>query len=150
VRRLYPSAGTLQDVWRTKPGREEIVAALAGRGISLEEAAERLGLGDMDAVDLLVHVAWNGPAITRGQRVRRVRTDHPDFFEIFVPEARAVLDDLLDKYADHGISQLDDLRVLEVPPLDRHGSVVDIASRFGGSDKLRSAIVEMEEMLYAA
>jgi type I restriction enzyme R subunit len=150
VRRLYPSAGTLRDVWRTKQGREEIIAALASRGISLDEAAERLGLDDMDAVDLLVHVAWNGPTITRGQRVRRVRTDHPDFFEIFVPQARAVLDDLLDKYADHGISQLDDLRVLEVPPLDRHGSVVDIASRFGGSDKLRSAIVEMEEMLYAA
>jgi type I site-specific restriction endonuclease len=150
VRRLYPSAGTLRDAWRTKPGREEIVAALVGHGISLEEAADRLGLGDMDAVDLLVHVAWNGPTITRGRRVRRLRTDHRDFFETFAPEARVVLEDLLDKYAEHGISQLDDLRVLEVPPLDRHGSVVDIASRFGGSGKLRSAIVEMEEMLYAA
>ena len=104
----------------------------------------------MDAVDLLVHIAWNGPAITRGQRVPRLWTDRPDFFEIFVPEARAVLEDPLDKYAEHGISQLDDLRVLEVLPLDRHGSVVDIASRFGGSEQLRSAINEMETMLYAA
>jgi type I restriction enzyme R subunit len=150
VRRLYPSAGALREVWRTRPGREEIVAALETRGISLEEAAERLELGDLDALDLLVHVAWNGPTITRGQRVRELQTQHRDFLQSFVPEARVVLEDLLDKYAEHGISQLDDLRVLEVPPLDRHGSVVDIASRFGGGEKLHSAIAELEEMLYAA
>jgi type I restriction enzyme R subunit len=150
VRRLYPSSGALRDAWRVRPGREETVSALAARGVSLEEAADRLGLQDMDAVDLLVHIAWNGPTITRGQRVRRLRTDRRSFFEVFAPEARTVLEDLLDKYAEHGISQLDDLRVLEVPPLDRHGSVVDIASRFGGSEKLRSAIADMEELLYAA
>jgi type I restriction enzyme R subunit len=150
VRRMYPSSGALRDVWRMGPGREEAVSALAARGVSLEEAADRLGLQDMDAVDLLVHVAWNGPTITRGQRVRRLRTDQQSFFGAFVPEARTVLEDLLDKYAEHGISQLDDLRVLEVPPLDRHGTVVDIASRFGGSDRLRSAIADMEELLYAA
>jgi type I restriction enzyme, R subunit len=150
VRRLYPSPRELRDAWGTRHGREEVTAALAGRGISLEEAADRLGLNDMDAVDLLVHVAWNGPMITRGQRVRRLNAEHRQFFEDFVPEARAVLDDLLDKYAEHGISQLDDLRVLEVPPLDRYGSVVDIASRFGGSEQLRSAISGMEDMLYAA
>ena len=150
VRRLYPSARALRELWRTKHGRGEVTAVLASRGISLEEAAERLELGDMDAVDLLVHVAWNGPMITRGQRTRRLHADHRRFFEDFVPEARAVLEDLLDKYAEHGISQLDDLRVLEVPPLDRHGSVVDIASRFGGSEQLRSAIASMEDMLYAA
>jgi len=150
VRRLYPSPRELRHAWRTKHGREEVTAALVGRGISLDEAADRLELSDMDAVDLLVHVAWNGPMITRGQRVRRLSAEHRQFFEDFVPEARAVLEDLLDKYAEHGISQLDDLRVLEVPPLDRYGSVVDIASRFGGSEQLRSAISGMEDMLYAA
>jgi type I restriction enzyme R subunit len=150
VRRLCPSAGALRDAWHTRSGREEIVAALESRGLSMEEAADRLQLGDLDALDLLVHVAWNGPAITRGQRIRRLQTEHPDFLESFVPEARIVLEDLLDKYAEHGISQLDDLRVLEVPPLDRHGSVVDIARRFGGGERLRSAITELEDMLYAA
>jgi type I restriction enzyme, R subunit len=82
--------------------------------------------------------------------VRELQTGHREFFEKFVPEARIVLDELLDKYAEHGISQLDDLRVLEVPPLDRHGSVVEIASRFGGSEGLRTAISGLEEMLYAA
>jgi type I restriction enzyme, R subunit len=150
VRNLYSSSGALRDAWRTGRGREEIVTSLERRGISLEEAADRLQLGDMDALDLLVHVAWNGPTITRGQRVRRLETEHRDFFEQFVPEARIVLEDLLDKYTEYGIAQLDDLRVLEVPPLDRHGSVVDIADRFGGSEQLRSAVTGMEEMLYAA
>jgi type I restriction enzyme R subunit len=150
VRRLFTSAGSLRDRWRAPVGRAEAIEALAGCGLSLEEAAERLELGDMDALDLLVHVAWNGPAITRGDRAQRLRADHRDFFEAFVPEARAVLEDLLEKYAEHGISQLDDPRVLEVPPLDRHGTVVEIAGRFGGSEKLRTAISELEDLLYAA
>ena len=150
VRRLYASAGELRDAWRTRSGREAIVEALESRGVSLEEAAERLQLLDMDELDLLVHIAWNGPTVTRGQRVRELQTGHRDFFEKFVPEARIVLDELLDKYAEHGISQLDDLRILEVPPLDRHGSVVEIARRFGGSERLRTAISDLEDMLYAA
>jgi type I restriction enzyme, R subunit len=150
VRRLFTSAASLRDVWQAPVGREEVIAALEARGVSLDEAGGNLGLGDMDAVDLLVHVAWNGPAITRGDRARRLRTDRRDFLDAFVPEARAVLNDLLDKYAEHGISQLDDPRVLEVPPLDRHGTVVEIANRFGGSEGLRTAISELEELLYAA
>ena len=150
VRRLYASAGELRDAWRTRAGREAIVEALESRGVSLQEAAERLQLLDMDELDLLVHIAWNGPTVTRGQRVRELQTGHREFFENFVPEARVVLDELLDKYAEHGISQLDDLRILEVPPLDRHGSVVEIAGRFGGSEGLRTAISDLEDMLYAA
>jgi type I restriction enzyme R subunit len=150
VRRLYPHASDLRAAWRTQPGRAEVVNALLSRGIDFDEAADRLGLGDLDPLDMLVHVAWNGEAITRRERARRLRSQHPRFLASFAPEARAVLDDLLDKYADHGISQLDDLRVLEVPPLDRYGSPVAIASRFGGSEKLRQAIAELEELLYTA
>jgi type I restriction enzyme R subunit len=150
VRSLFVSATTLRGAWRHREGRADIADRLAARGISLEEAADRLGLADMDALDLLVHVAWNGPAITRGDRTRRLRIEHRAFLEAFVPEARAVLDDLLDKYTEYGIAELDDLRVLEVPPLDRHGTVVDIASRFGGGSKLRAAIDELRGLLYAA
>jgi type I restriction enzyme, R subunit len=150
VRRLYPSSADLRVVWTTAPGRVEVAEALLARGIDLAEAAERLGMGDLDPLDLLVQVAWNGDAITRRERIGRLRTRQAAFLDSFSPEARAVLNDLLDKYAEHGISQLDDLRVLEVPPLDRYGSPVEIAARFGGAKKLRAAVERLEELLYVA
>ena len=67
----------------------------------------------------------------------------------FVPEARAILEELLEKYAEHGIGQLDDLRILEVPPLTDFGTPVEIAQRFGGADELRQAVQELEELLYS-
>lgn len=150
VRRLFGSARLLRAAWQVSVSRTETIEALQARGISIDEAAERLHLSDMDPLDLLVHVAWNGPLITRGDRARRLRRDHRDFIESFVPAARAVLDDLLDKYTEHGIAQLDDPRILEVPPLDEHGTVVEIARQFGGSRQLHAALTELESHLYAA
>jgi type I restriction enzyme R subunit len=150
VRRLYRTAGELRAVWRTQPGRTQVVEAFLARGIDFEEAADRLGLADLDPLDLLVHVAWNGEAITRRERARRFCSEQTRFLTSFAPEARAILDELLEKYVDHGISQLDDLRVLEVPPLDRHGGPVAVAERFGGPKELRQAIASMEELLYTA
>lgn len=136
--------------WATRSGRTEITESIEAHGISLAEAAERSGLVDADPLDLLVHFAWNTPVVTRTDRVRRLRKEHREWLDAFVPEARAVLDDLLDKYAEHGVGQLDDLRVLEVPPLDRHGSPVEIAAQFGGPSSLHDAVESLGERLYAA
>ncbi|WP_156442368.1 EcoAI/FtnUII family type I restriction enzme subunit R [Mycobacterium sp. IS-1556] len=150
VRRLYATRHDLHEKWSSGDGRSEVTEALLSRGIDLTEAAERLGLVELDPLDLLVYVAWNGDAITRRERSIRLRTKQKKFLESFSPEARSVLDDLLEKYAEHGITQLDDLRVLEVPPLDRHGSPVDIAFRFGGRQELQAAVERLEELLYAS
>ena len=78
------------------------------------------------------------------------RKENADFFDRYQPEARAVLEELLDKYAEYGVSQLDDLGVLYTPPLDQFGSPSEIAERFGGSDELRVAVAALQEQLYAA
>jgi type I restriction enzyme R subunit len=150
VRRLYPHARDLRARWRTHDGRDAVVTALAARGIDFDELAERTGLADADPFDLLVHVAWNGPLASRRDRAARVRREQRRFFEQFAPNARAVLDELLEKYADHGLDQLDDLHVLEVPPLSERGTPVEIARQFGGSEALRRAVDELQRLLYAA
>jgi type I restriction enzyme R subunit len=99
---------------------------------------------------VLVHLAWNQPLATRTDRARRVRKENADFFAAFQPQARGVLVALLDKYTEHGVSQLDDLGVLEVPPLSSLGSPAEIASRFGSADDLRSAVSRLTEFIYAA
>lgn len=150
VRTLYPDPITLRASWANGPGRHDVVEVLAARGIDAAELADRAGLGEADPIDVLVHLAWNQPLATRTDRVRRVRKEHADFFEHFRPDARDVLDELLAKYAEHGVDQLDDLAVLQVPPLSELGSPAQLAARFGGVQELRAAVARLQDHLYAA
>jgi len=150
VRTLFPDPSELRSRWVSRVGRHDVLEALARRGIDVDELTGRTGLGGSDPLDVLVHLAWNQPLATRTDRVRRVRKESADFFEAFQPQARGVLVQLLDKYSEHGVSQLDDLGVLEVPPLSSLGSPAEIAGRFGSADGLRSAVSKLTELIYAA
>src|SRR5205823_3183283 len=133
----------LRSKWVSRVGRLDVLDALAGRGIDVGELADRTGLDEADPLDVLVHLAWNQPLATRTDRARRVRKEHADFFDAYQPEARDVLAQLLDKYTEHGISQLDDLGVLEVPPISSLGSPAEIAARFGSAVALREAVAKL-------
>ena len=148
--RSSPTRASSASRWRSRVGRQDVHDALGQRGIELDELPERAGLPDADPLDILVHLAWNQPLATRLDRTRRVRKEHADFFEAHQPAARDVLAQLLDKYAEHGISQLDDLGVLGVPPLSALGSPAEIAGRFGSPAALRDAVEKLGELLYAA
>ena len=150
VRRLFPTPAGLRRRWREAPSRAEVAGELRQRGVDLDELSERANLPDADAFDVLVHVAWNEPVLTRDERARRVRRDHGEFFRGFQPEAREVLDLLLERYAEHGVDDLADLRALELEPVNELGTVVEIARRFGTSDRLRRAVSELQRMLYTA
>jgi type I restriction enzyme R subunit len=150
VRTLFPSLNELRSRWRDRIGRQDVVDALKRHGIEISELAEHTGLAQADPLDILVHLAWNEPLATRADRVRRVRKKHADFLDAYQPAAREVLAQLLGKYTEHGISQLDDLGVLEIPPLSALGSPTEIAERFGSTDALRSAVEKLGELLYAA
>jgi len=150
VRRLFPTPSGLRLRWRDATSREVVADQLRSRGIDLDELAERAGLPDSDAFDVLVHVAWNEPVLTRYDRARRLRRDHAEFFQKFQPEAREVLNLLLERYAAYGVDDVADLRVLELEPVSDLGSVVEIAERFGTSQRLREAVAEMQHRLYAA
>jgi type I restriction enzyme R subunit len=150
VRQLCPTPTGLRHRWREAPTRLEIREELGLRGIELGELAERAGLPDADAFDVLVHVAWNEPVLTRYDRARRLRRSHAEFFQRFQPEAREVLDLLLERYAMYGVDDLADLRALELEPVSELGTVVEIADRFGTPQRLREAVAEMQRRLYAA
>ncbi|MEX1046849.1 MAG: DEAD/DEAH box helicase family protein [Actinomycetota bacterium] len=151
VRKLFGWQGELLERWRTREGRTEIREKLKDRGVFLEEVAERSGLQDLDPLDALAHLAWNSPGTSRRDRARRLRNEHGDFLSEFQPHAREVLELLLEKYAEFGISQLEEpLDVLEVPPLRELGTPVEIAGRFGGGGELRSAVDQLAALLYAA
>ena len=105
---------------------------------------------EADPFGLLCHVAFNAPLRTRRERADRLKKDRKDFFDKYAPEGRSILEELLEKYTQHGTAQFVIPEILEVPPLSEHGNVREIAGKFGGVDKLREAIAELQTLLYAA
>jgi type I restriction enzyme, R subunit len=150
VRKLFSSAADLKSSWTSEEQRRRIIDALEDRGIELDQLAEVAGQPEADPLDLLVHIAWNAPLRTRRERVEGVLRGKHAFFERYTPKAREILRELLQKYAEHGPSQLQDLRILEVPPLSEHGSPTEIARLFGGPVDFKKAVSELEQVIYAA
>jgi len=150
VKALYRSPEALEGDWRERKQRRAIVEALAERGIDLQRLGEVAGVPDSDPLDLLCHLAFNGPLRTRRERAERLATAHEDFFDRYSPEARGILHELVDKYAEHGLDQLRLPDALKVPPLSEHGNPSEIANLFGGPERLRQAVDELEELIYAA
>ena len=79
-----------------------------------------------------------------------MRSEKQDFWGQYGPEARAILDELLEKYAAFGTAQFEIPAVLEVPPISQHGNVMEIAEKFGGEDRLVKAVNRLQTLLYAA
>lgn len=150
VRTLYGDAGKIRSVWRDPEQRAELIAELESRGISFKQLAEATGRPDADPFDLLIHVTFNAPLRSRRDRAETIRREHKDFFNTYGPRARKVLDYLLDKYTDHGVAQLTDLRILELPDVPVKGTVIEIAGLFGGVEALRAASRELQDLIYAA
>jgi len=150
VRTLYPSAADVRKRWADPEGRASIIAMLEERGISFDELAAATSQPDADPFDLLCHVAFNAPLRTRRERADRVRREKKDFFERYGADARSILNELLEKYAEHGTAQFIIPEVLEVPPISEHGNVIEIVKLFGGTAELKAAVNELQNLLYAA
>jgi type I restriction enzyme R subunit len=148
VRTLCASAQQLRARWVNAEQRNEIIQSLAERGIDFEELAEQAKQPDADPFDLLCHLAFNAPLRTRRERAQRLKSERKDYFEKFSPEARQVLDELLEKYAEHGDAQFVLPDVLKVPPISTHGQPAEIIKLFGGPDELRRAVTDLQGMLY--
>lgn len=149
VRNLWTSAAELRTHWSNAQERAAILEALEEHGVTPEQLAENTGRPDADPFDLICHVAYNAPLRTRRERAERMRKGRADFWESFKPEAREILDQILEKYIEYGTAQFRVPDILKVPPISGHGNVLEIADKFGGADELRTALENMQSMLYA-
>jgi len=149
VRTLYPNAAALRKEWADPDLRGEILRKLAERGIDFDYLREATGQPEADPFDLLCHLAFETPVRTRRERADLLRQQRPDFFAQYSPEAREILSELLEKYADHGTAQFEIPAVFKIPPLSRHGTVSEIAKTFGSPAILKQAVTQMQTLLYA-
>ncbi len=145
VRQQYHSLNAFLSAWNDAERKQAIVEELAKQGVFLDELAEQVGR-DYDAFDLVCHVAFDQPPLTRRERAEQVKKRN--VFTKYGEKARGVLDALLDKYADGGIKSVESLEILKVDPLTTFGTPVEIIKAFGGKAKYLAAIRELEIALY--
>ena len=86
---------------------------------------------------------------TRRERAERLRKEQKAFFDRYSKEAHEILNDILDKYVEYGTAQFAIPGILKVPPISERGTVMDISKMFGGAEKLRAAVSELQTLLYA-
>lgn len=145
VRNAYATLDVFLTVWNDAEKKQAVLEELAAKGVFLDELAEQVGR-DYDAFDLVCHVAFDAPPLTRKQRAEKVR--RRDLFGKYGDKARAVIEALLQKYADTGIASVESMDILKVTPLPSLGTPTEIVNLFGGKRAYLAAIRELETALY--
>ena len=134
--------------WTSAERKQAVLDELADHGVPLDILQQAVpGGGELDAFDLVAHVAFNQKPLTRRERANNVKKR--DVFGQFGEQARAVLEALLEKFADHGVQDIEDAKVLELPPFDQFGSKTQIRRGiFGGIEQYTRAVQALEKALY--
>jgi len=148
VRQAVPTWQDLRQAWIQRETRESLQAALEQKGIYLDALTTAMQRPDVDEFDLLASAAFGVTPRSRDERAKALANLDEAFLNAYGPDARVVLETLVDKYRLGGLSDLSDPRIFDVPPFTRMGHLPGVAQRFGGVDKLREAIVELQARLY--
>jgi type I restriction enzyme R subunit len=131
--------------WKTADKKKALIDELEQHGIILENLREDIKK-DLDIFDLICHVAWDKPALTRRERANNVRKR--DYFAKYSEQAQQVLQALLEKYADDGIENIENLDVLRLAPISTLGRPIEIFNLFGGKEKYLMALKDLETEIY--
>ncbi|MCD7984692.1 MAG: restriction endonuclease, partial [Desulfovibrio sp.] len=150
-RNVLSQYSTLSDflaAWNNAARKQAILDELAEQGILIEELQEQIGQ-EFDPFDLLCHIAYDQPPLTRRERANNVKKRN--YFAKYGEKAANVLNALLDKYADSGISSLENMDILKVKPINEFGNPLQIVRGiFNGKDNFMDALRELTHELYAA
>ena len=145
----YPTLNDFLQKWTESERKEVIVKELKEYDVLIDAIREQNpSLADADIFDIVCHVAFDQKPMTRKERANKVRKS--DYFSQYGEQARKVLEVLLDKYADTGILELENVAILLTPQLAQFGKPQKIMKYFGGMDGYMSAVKNMETRIYAA
>jgi type I restriction enzyme R subunit len=131
--------------WKTAERKQAIIEELDKEGLPLDLVTQELG-SDLDPFDLICHIAFDRPPLTRRERAENVRKR--DVFSKYGLQARAVLEALLQKYQDEGVTTLDDPRILQIAPFDAMGTPLQLIKQFGTRADFEHAVHELQSSLY--
>jgi type I restriction enzyme R subunit len=131
--------------WNSSEKKELLIKELESQGVLVEALRDAVNR-EVDLFDLICHVAFDQPPLTRKERANNVKKRN--YFTKYGEQARKVLEALIDKYADEGITNIESIDILKVKPLDEFGGPLEIINQFGGKAKYMEAVKELEYELY--
>jgi len=142
--------GTLEEfikIWSEAERKKDIVDELKEYNVLIEAVrTNNPSLLHADIFDIICHVAYDQPPLTRAERANNVIKRN--YFGKYSGKAKEVLEALLQKYSSHGIFELEDANVLNIPPFDKIGKPQKIIKLFGGQEKFEQALKELEKEIY--
>ena len=147
VREHFSSLDDFLNEWNSAERKQAIIDELTEQGIVFENLKEAISK-EMDIFDLICHTAFDQPPLTRAERANNVKKR--DYFTKYGEQAKKVLEALLDKYADEGIENIEDIKILTVNPFDEIGTPMEIVSLFGGKNQYMMAVTNLEQAIYSA
>ncbi len=148
VRNKYSSLNNFLSAWNAADRKQAIVEELEMHGVFFNELCEEIGK-DLDPFDLILHIVFDQPPLTRKERAEHVRKRN--YFTKYGEKAAEILNVLLTKYADSGLEDLENVDILKVDPIKNYGTQVYIVNNiFGGIQKYNEAIKELEAAIYVA
>ena len=145
LRRRFASLDDFLRRWNATERKQAIIEEMETEGLPLTVLVAELG-SNLDPFDLICHVAFDAKPLTRRERAENVKKRN--VFAKYEQQARAVLDALLDKYADEGVFNLDDANVLRIPPIDKLGTPLELVRAFGGRPGFERAVHDLQSALY--
>ena len=131
--------------WNDAEKKRAVIQELEAQGLIFEDLKEEIK-SDLDVFDLICHIAWDAPALTRRERAENVKKRN--YWTKYGDKARSVLAALLDKYAETGIEEIEDMKILTVEPLKNFGTPQEIVNIFGGKTHYLEAVKELESEIY--
>ena len=146
VLRQFASLDDFVKTWSEAERKQTIIEELASNGV-IWEALESDVSKDMGPFDLICHLVFDQPALTRRERADNVKKRN--YFTQYNEAAQSVLNILLDKYADEGIAEVESKDVLKLAPFNEMGGPLEIVKKaFGGKKQYEQAITDLEKALY--
>lgn len=142
----YASLSDFIRKWKESDKKETIEQSFAEMGIDLQALKVDQGMEEVDDFDFICYVAYGKKPLTRKERANNVKKR--DFFSKYSGDARAVLEILLDKYMNQGITEVEDIKVLSLADFANYGKPAKIVKLFGGKAQYESAVRELEENIY--
>jgi type I restriction enzyme R subunit len=145
IKEKFASLDDFLNIWNSTERKEAIIAELQEQGILVEALYDAVNK-EIDLFDLICHLAFDKPPLTRQERANNVKKRN--YFTKYGDQARKVLETLLDKYANEGVENIESIEVLRVKPFDEFGSPLEIIKKFGSKENYLQAVKELENELY--
>jgi type I restriction enzyme, R subunit len=148
LRQQFTSLNDFLRRWNGAERKQAVIDELKEYGIPLSILSQAVPNGaELDVFDLVAHIAFDAKPLTRKERAEKVKKRN--YFAKYGDQARAVLEALLEKYADHGITDIEDAAILELPPFTALGTKTHIRRGiFGSNEAYSKAVTDLEAALY--